>query len=100
MRSVLIASTGEARRFRNQGCGCVGVCVVARENSLATRLARHAHEGDKIVGCGAGNTAFGHAAVAVAIEHPAFAVHRDFVEVEKVAVLMAATLLPDASHAL
>ena len=63
-------------------------------------MARDAHEGDEIVGCRAGDTAWGHAAIAVAIEHPAFAVHGDFVKVEKVTVLMAAALLPDAGHAL
>src|SRR5207245_5040043 len=68
--------------------------------SHTARLTCYAHERDKVIGCRAGNAAFGHATVTVAKEHAAFVVHSDFVEVEKVAVLMAATLLPDASHAL
>ena len=63
-------------------------------------MARHAHESHKIVRRSPSDTTCGHTAIAVAIEHPAFAVHGDFVKVEKVTVLMAAALLPDAGHAL
>src|SRR5207237_10078666 len=48
----------------------------------------------------AGDAGWGHAAIAGALEQPAFAVHGEFVKVEKVRVLMAAALLPDAGHAL
>src|SRR5207244_6791901 len=93
-----IARTGEAGRLRH--CGFVYVWVVAGENTLAATLTRHAHVGVKIVGRRTGDAGPARTAVAVAIEHMAFVVHRDFVEVEQVAIVMAATLLPDTGHAL
>src|SRR5436309_2338212 len=80
--------------------GFVYVYVVACENTLAARLARNAHEGVKIVSRRTGDAGPARTAVAVAIEHMAFVVDRDLVEVEQVAVLSAAALLPDAGHAL
>src|SRR5712692_7524775 len=96
MRSRRIARSREARRFRCYRFGG----VEASEQALAAGLPRHAHEGSNFLGSCACDAALGHTAVAVAIEHPAFGADGDFVKVEQIAVLMGATLLPDASHAL
>src|SRR5439155_1073703 len=64
------------------------------------RLARHAHEGGEIFGRCPGDAPRADTAVAVSIQDSAFVIDRDFVEVEQVAVLVAAPLLPDAGHAL
>jgi len=91
-----IARAGETRRFWRYWFGC----IKTGEQALTSRLARHAHEGDKIIGSCARDAAFGDAPVAVSVEDVPFIVHGDFVKIEQIAVLMAATLLPDARHAL
>src|SRR5438093_7061433 len=96
MRRGGIARTGEARRFGRYWFGC----VKTGEQPFATRLTRNPHEGNKVIGCRAGDAARGHATIAVSIQNSAFVIDGDFVEVEQVSVLMAATLLPDAGHAL
>src|SRR5437870_2654707 len=96
MRSGGIARTGEARRFGRYRFGC----VKTGEQALASGLPRHTHEGDKIIGSRARNAARSHAAVAVSVESTPFFVHRDFIEVEQVSVIVAAALPPDAGHTL
>ena len=74
-----------------------------REQWFAAELACHAHESDKIVRWrrrGSSDAALTHTAVAIAVKHSAFIVGGDFIEIEKVTILGAAALLPDASHAL
>src|SRR3981081_454486 len=100
MRSGGIPCPRQTWRLRCTCYSCVRTCIIGGEQTLAARLTCHAHECDKIVSRSAGDTTFGHATVTVAIKHAAFVVDGDFVEVEKVAVQMAATLLPDARHAL
>src|SRR5438067_8871361 len=96
MRSDGIARTGQARRFGRYRFDC----VKTGEQALASGLPRHTHEGDKIIGSRAGDAARSHAAIAVPVQSPPFVVHRDFVEVEQVSIIMAAALLPDAGFAL
>ena len=96
MGSRRIARAREARRFRRHWL----CCVKTGEQALTSGLPRHAHEGDKVVGCRARNATQSHAAVAVSVESTPFVVHRDFVEIEQVSIIMAAALLPDAGFAL
>src|SRR6185369_2175007 len=93
MGSCRIAHAGQTWRLRR--CRFYGVKIA--EQRLATRLSCHSHEGDKIIGRCAGNTTFCHATVAVAVENASVVVDGDFVEIEQIAVLMTATLLPNAS---
>src|SRR5207244_12673937 len=90
-----IARAGETRRFWRYWFGC----IKTGEQALTSRLARHAHEGDKIIGSYARDAAFGDAPVAVSVEDVPFVVHGDFVNIEQIPVLRTATLLPAASHA-
>src|SRR5207247_11362684 len=98
MRSRWVARARKASGFR--GCRFIYVYVEAGENSLAAGLTRDAHVGCEIIRRRAGDTTLRDATVAVSIEHVAFVVHRDLIKVEQVAIIMAATLLPDAGHAL
>src|SRR5438105_3368384 len=98
MRSSGIARAGQAGGFRRDGFG--GTRIKRSQQWFAAELARDAHEGAKIVGSRAGDARPTPAAVAVAIEHTAFVVDRDLVKIQQVAIVMAATLLPDAGHAL
>src|SRR5437870_13779860 len=91
-----IARAGETRRFWRYWFGC----IKTGEQALTSRLARHAHEGDKIIGSCARDAAFGDAPVADSVEDVPFIVPRDFVKIEQIGVLMAATLLPGAAHTL
>src|SRR5436309_15453607 len=96
MGSGGITRAGQTRRFCRYWFGC----IKTGEQALTSRLARHAHEGDKIIGSCARDAAFGDAPVAVSVEDVPFIVHGDFVKIEQIAVLMTATLLPDARNAL
>src|SRR6266478_1004603 len=96
MRSRWIAFAGKARRFRRQRCGGVRTSVETREQRLSTRLPRDTHEGGEIIRRSAGDAALCHTAIAVAVENASVFIHGDFVEVEKIAVLVAAALLPDS----
>src|SRR6266404_9629351 len=92
MRTGRIARAGQAGSFRR----CWFYRVKIGEQGLAAGLPRHSHKGDKIIGRCACDAAFGHTSIAVAVENPASVVHGDFVEIQQIAVLMAATLLPNA----
>src|SRR5438094_7410122 len=96
MRTGRIARAGQAGSFRR----CWFYRVKIGEQWLATGLTRHAHERDKIIGGCAGDAPFSHAPIAVSVESAAMVVYRDFVEVEQIAVIVAAALLPDPSLAL
>src|SRR5438094_8367337 len=96
MRTGRIARAGQAGSFRR----CWFYRVKIGEQRLATGLPRHAHERDKIIGGCAGDAPFSHAPIAVSVESAAMVVYRDFVEVEQIAVIVAAALLPDPSLAL
>src|SRR5213078_638788 len=91
MRTGRIARAGQAGSFRR----CWFYRVKIDEQGLAAGLPRHSHKGDKIIGRCACDAAFGHASVAVSVENASVIVHGDFVEVEQIAVLMTATLLPN-----
>src|SRR6266404_5245494 len=95
MRSRWIACARKARRFRRQRCGGVCLRVKAGKQRLATGLVRNAHEGSEIVRRSPSNAAFAYTTIAVAVKDPSVFVHSDFVEVEKIAILVAAALLPD-----
>src|SRR5437588_7321279 len=92
MRTGRIARAGQAGSFRR----CWFYRVKIDEQGLAAGLPRHSHKGDKIIGRCACDAAFGYTSIAVAVENPASVVHGDFVEIQQIAVLMAATLLPNA----
>src|SRR5437660_778676 len=92
MRTGRIARPGQAGRFRRFRFYWVKI----GEQRLATGLPRHSHKGDKIIGRCACDAAFGHTSIAIAVENPASVVHGDFVEIQQIAVLMTATLLPNA----
>src|SRR5438270_8122802 len=92
MRTGRIARAGQAGSFRR----CWFYRVKIGEQGLAAGLPRHSHKGDKIIGRCACDAAFGHTSIAVAIENPASVVHGDFVEIQQIAVLVTATLLPNA----
>src|SRR5438445_10687445 len=92
MRTGRIARPGQAGRFRRFRFYWVKI----GEQRLATGLPRHSHKGDKIIGRCACDAAFGHTSIAVAIENPASVVHGDFVEIQQIAILVTATLLPNA----
>src|SRR5437660_9118718 len=98
MGSRGIARPGKAGRFWQRRF--VYVHVVALQNTLAAALTRDAHICGEIIGRRAGDTTLGHAAVAVAVKNVTFVIHCDLVKIKQVAIVMAATLLPDASHAL
>src|SRR6266513_5271967 len=100
MRSSWIACAGKARRFRRQRGSRICICVVSGEQGLTTRLARDAHESGEIIRRRAGDAAVCNTPITVAVENASVFIHGDFVEVEKVAVLMAAALLPDAGGVL
>src|SRR5438552_9231921 len=100
MRSRWIACARKARRFRRQRCGGICLRVKAGKQRLATGLVRDAHEGSEIVRRSPSNAAFAYATIAVAVKDPSLFVHSDFVEVEKVAVLVTTALLPNTGHAL
>src|SRR5947207_12871117 len=91
-----IARAGQTRRFWRYWFGC----IKTGEQALTSRLARHAHEGDKIIGSCAPDAAFGDAPVAVSVEHVPFIVHADFVKIEQMSALIAATRLPHARRPL
>src|SRR5579864_4293897 len=69
-------------------------------NKLMAGLARDAHVGDEIVRTGSANTASAHATIAVAIKNMTFVVDGDFVEVEQIALKVAAALLPNSGPGL
>src|SRR5438309_3823251 len=92
MRTGRIARAGQAGSFRR----CWFYRVKIGEQGLAAGLPRHSHKGDKIIGRCACDAAFGHTSIAVAIENPASVVHGDFVEIQQIAILVTATLLPNA----
>src|SRR5437773_6907380 len=92
MRTGRIARAGQAGSFRR----CWFYRVKIGEQGLAAGLPRHSHKRDKIVRRCACDAAFGHTPVAVAVENPASVVYGDFVEIEQIAVLVTATLLPNA----
>src|SRR5882724_8980877 len=96
MRTVGIARAGQARSFRRRWFYRVKI----GEQRFAARLPRHSHEGDKVIGRCAGDAARRHASVAVSVESASVVVHRDFVEIEQIAVVVAAALLPDTGPAL
>src|SRR6266403_5733266 len=96
MGSGRVARTRQARGFCCNRLSRVQI----REQALASRLPGNTHEGNKIIACCARDAAFSHAPVAVAVENPAMVVHRDLVKVEQIAVIVAATLLPNPSLAL
>src|SRR5436190_22509013 len=92
MRTGRIARAGQARSFRRRWFYRVKIS----EQRLAAGLPRHSHKRDKIIGRCACDAAFGHTSIAVAVENPAPIVHGDFVEIQQIAVLVTATLLPNA----
>src|SRR4030095_3345373 len=92
MRTGRIARAGQARSFRRRWFYWIEV----GEQRFAAGLPRYSHKRDKVIGrrgCGA---AFDSAAVAVSVENAPMVIHGDFVEVEQIAILMAAALLPNA----
>src|SRR2546427_5674988 len=91
MSTSRIARPGQAGSFRR--CRFYGVKI--GEQGLSAGLPRHSHKRDKIVGRCARDATRRHAAVAVSVENPASVVHGDFVEVEQIAILVTATLLPN-----
>src|SRR6266851_9863186 len=100
MRSQRIARAGKACGFRSQCARCVRRAVHESEQTLATGLSGHTHVRGGVIRSCAGNTFFAHTPVAVAIKHAASVVHRNLVEVEQVAIVMTAALLPDSRHTL
>src|SRR5437879_10265732 len=92
MRTGRIACPGQTRSFRRARFHRIKI----GEQGLAAGLPRHSHKRDKIIGRCACDAAFGHTSIAVAIENPASVVHGDFVEIQQIAVLVTATLLPNA----
>ena len=60
----------------------------------------YSHVSYEIVRAGSRDTLGAHATIAVAVKNPAFVVDSDFVEVEQIALDVAATALPDTSFAL
>src|SRR5438093_4195171 len=91
-----IARTGQTWRFRRSWFYRVKI----GEQRFAAGLPRHSHKCDKIIGCCARDAARCHASVAVSIESASVVVHRDFVEIQQIAVVVAAALLPDTGPAL
>src|SRR6267378_7296911 len=89
---------GEAGRLRRDRFG--GIRIERREYWFTAGLSRDAHVRGEVVRRGARDAACAYTTIAEAIERPALCVDGDFVEVEKIPVIMAATLLPDTGHAL
>src|SRR5437868_8938424 len=100
VRSSDITSSGQARWLRKQRCRRIGGCVVCRKQSLAASLTRHAHVSDEVIWTGACNTSGADTTVTVTVKNPAFVVDRNFVEVEQIALQVAAATLPDTGLAL
>src|SRR5258708_422790 len=100
MRGQRIAQTRKASGFRSRGTRRVRCAVHESEQTLATGLPGYTQARGEVIRCRACNTFFAHTAVAVAIKHAGSVVHRNLVEVEQVAIVMAAALLPDTSHTL
>src|SRR5882724_12735710 len=96
MRTGGIARAGQAGSFRR----CWFYRVKIGEQAPASRLPRNAHEGDEIIGGCAGDAALSHAPVAVSVESAPMIVHGAFVEIQQIAVVVAAALLPDTGPAL
>src|SRR6266403_456129 len=96
MRTGRIARPGQTGSFRR----CRFYWVKIGEQGLAAGLPRHSHKRDKIIACCACDAALSHAPITVAVENPPSVVHRDFVKIEQIAVVVAAALLPDPSLAL
>src|SRR5436190_22338659 len=92
MRTGRIARPGQTGSFRR----CRFYWVKIGEQGLAAGLPRHSHKRDKIVGCCACNAARRDASVAVPVENASMVVHSNFVEIQQIAVLVTATLLPNA----
>src|SRR5256885_6995286 len=91
MRTGRIARPGRTGSFRR----CRFYRVKIGEQGLAAGLPRHSHKRDKIVGRCARDAARRHAAVAVSVENASMIVHSNFVEIQQIAVLVTATLLPN-----
>src|SRR6266404_4318486 len=96
MRTGRIARAGQTGSFRR----CWFYRIKIGEQGLAAGLPRHSHKCDKIIGRRAGDAARRYASVAVSVENASVVVHGDFVEIQKIAVLVTATLLPNAASAL
>src|SRR5437016_9123824 len=92
MSTSRIARPGQAGSFRR--CRFYGVKI--GEQGLAAGLPRHSHKRHKIVGRCARDAARRHASVAVPVENASMVVHGNFVKIEQIAVLVTATLLPNA----
>src|SRR2546430_10141142 len=91
MRTGRIARPGRTGSFRR----CRFYRDKIGEQGLAAGLPRHSHKRHKIIGRCARDAARRHAAVAVSVENASMIVHGDFVEIEQIAVLVTATLLPN-----
>src|SRR5207253_6794205 len=92
MRTGRIACPGQTRSFRRARFYWVKI----GEQGLTAGLPCHSHKCNKIIGGCARDATFSHASVAVAVENASMVVHGDFVEIQQIAVLMTATLLPNA----
>src|SRR5882762_1244709 len=100
MRGKRIAHTRKASRFRSHGGRRVRGAIHECEQASATRLTGDAHVSGEVIGSRARDTLLTNTAVAVAIKHAAAVIHRNLVEVEQVAFVMSAALLPDTGHIL
>src|ERR1700731_2902165 len=101
MRTLIVADAAEAGRLRSaRSTGQVGRRIVAGEDAAAPGLTSHGHPGGEVVRAGPADAAGGGATIAIAVKNVALIVDGDFSEVEQVAVLRAAALLPDAGGVL
>src|SRR5438874_13805996 len=96
MGAKQIALPSQTRRLRF----CRFSHVKLRVKTFAAGLACHPHESYEIVRRCSRNTTSSDATIAIAIEHAAFVIERDFVEIEQDSPGFAPTLLPDTRHAL
>src|SRR5438552_17050176 len=70
------------------------------DDRLAAELSGHPHVGGEIIRRTPRDTAHRHATITVTVEDTAVVVDRDLIKIEQVAILMAATCLPDSAHVL
>src|SRR5438128_12026424 len=92
MRTGRIACPGQTRSFRRARFYWVKI----GEQGLTAGLPCHSHKCNKIIGGCARDATFSHASVAVAVENASMVIDSDFVEIQQIAVLVTATLLPNA----
>src|SRR5437879_3555117 len=98
MGGCAIARRGKTGGLWRNGFG--RVWIKQCKDRLTAELSSHPHMRGEVVRCTPRDTADRHATITITIEDTALVVDRDLIKIEQVAILMAATSLPDRAHVL